>query len=82
MIKCITYGIGRIIPFGYVLDRREDDGSLGCTGRSALAYETSVRIGVRNFVSRDRLLLLYDFLRQRANLAGVILDLFESVKVG
>ncbi len=31
------YGIGRIIPFGYVLDRREDDGNFGRTGRPRLS---------------------------------------------
>lgn len=43
MIEYILYGISRIIPFGYVEIRREDDGNFEHIVALALAYETGVK---------------------------------------
>ena len=48
----------------------------------ACDFEREVFLLYAKIASRDRLLLLYNFLRQRVNAAGVIRDSYEDVKVG
>ena len=48
----------------------------------ACDFEREVFLLYAKIVSRDRLLLLYNFLRQQIIAAGVIRDSYEDAKVG